>query len=302
MTDSSTGLGNKRPFVLGIMSVYNERDIIEYTILHMRAQQVPLIVIDNGSTDGSYEILEKYLDHGIAELTTMKTEFFEIGLLLRTLYGMATNYNPEWLLVVHADEILESPFRSMTLKQAIQLESSKGHNLIQFDNFEFWPTEMDKDDSEPDPTKRIRYYSWNDDWQFKCFKNYLGTNVDEAGGHLPIFPPNVKVSLAPEKFILRHYAVRSYAQGMRKVDEMLARYTEHEKRKWGLKKYTKFGREESYFIIDSSRLTRYDEDGFWVVERKFDGHRGYGFPSLRSSVQIENEMERLGRLIASRHQ
>jgi hypothetical protein len=162
---------------------------------------------------------------------------------------------------------------------------------------------LDKDDPEPDPTKRIRYYSWNDDWQFRCFENYPGINVDETGCHLPIFPPNLKVSLAPEKFILRHYEIRSYAHGIRKVDKMLARYAEHEMKKWGLqKKYAKFGRDESYFVIDSSRLTRYNEDRLWDLKRKFDGHRGYGLLSLRSSEQVENEMEKYRRLIASGHQ
>ena len=296
-------LRRKTPFILGMMSVYNERDIIEYTILHMRAQEVPLIVIDNGSTDGTFRILGRYVGKAIVELARLETEFFELGLLLRTLYKMALKHRPKWLLMVDADEFLESPFPSLNLRQAVELESSKGYNLIQFNNFEFWPTERDKDISEPDVRKRIRYYSWNDDWQFKCFRNYPGINTDEMGSHLPIFPRDVKVKLSPHKFTMRHYAIRSYEQGLRKAfDERLARYPEHEKNKWGLHKYAKFGREERYFIIDSSTLTRYDEDGRWVLERKFDGHRGYGFPSLTSSEEVEKEMEKHRGTIESRDQ
>ena len=291
----------KPPFILGMMSVYNERDIIEYTILHMRAQEVPLVVVDNGSTDGTFDVLNRYVGEGIVELARLGTEFFELGLLLRTLYKMAQKYRSEWLLMVDADEFLEPPFPSLNLREAVELESSKGYNLIQFNNFEFWPTEKDKDSPEPDVTKRIKYYSWNDDWQFKCFRNYPGINIDETGSHLPIFPRDVRVRLSPQKFTMRHYAIRSYKQGLRKVfDERLARYPEHEKRKWGLHKYTKFGTEESFFIIESSILTRYDEDGRWVLERKFDGHRGYGFPRLTSSEEVENEMEKHRTAIQSR--
>jgi len=293
----------KPPFILGMMSVYNERDIIEYTILHMRAQEVPLVVIDNGSTDGTFDILGRYVGKAIIELARLETEFFEWGLLLRTLYKMALKHRPEWLLMVDADEFLESPFPSLNLREAIELESSREYNLIQFNNFEFWPTEKDRDSSEPDIRKRVKYYSWNDDWQFKCFRDYPGTNIDEAGSHLPIFPRDVKVRLSPHKFIMRHYAIRSYEQGLRKAfDERLARYPEHERRKWGLHKYARFGREERYFIIGSSMLTRYNEDGRWVLERKFDGHRGYGFPSLTSSEEVEKEMEKHRRTVESRDQ
>jgi len=293
----------KPPFILGMMSVYNERDIIEYTILHMHAQEVPLVVIDNGSTDGTFDILSRYVGKGIVELARLKTEFFELGLLLRTLYKMALRYKSEWLLMLDADAFLESPFPSLNLRQAVELESSKGYNLIQFNHFEFWPTEKDRDSSEPDIRKRIKYYSWNDDWQFRCFRNYPGINVDETGSHLVIFPRDVRVRLSPHKFTARHYSIRSYEQGLRKAfDERLARYPEHEKRKWGLHKYEKFRREERYFIISSSMLTRYDEDGRWVLERKFDGHRGYGFPSLTSSEEVEKEMEKLRKAIDSRHE
>jgi glycosyltransferase involved in cell wall biosynthesis len=286
---------------MGLMSVYNERDIIEYTILHMQAQEIPLLVIDNGSTDGTSEILRGYVQKSIVELATVKTEFFEWGLLLRTLHGMAAKYNPRWLLLMDADEFLESPFPSLSLRKAIELEDSRGYNLIQLNNFEFWPTEKEKDSLEPDPRRRIRYYSWNDDWQFKCFRNYPGFNVDETGSHFPVFPKGVTVKLAPEKFVMRHYAIRSYEQGLRKVfEERLVRYPEHEKKKWGLHKYTKFGREEKYFIIDSSLLTEYREDRRWVLERKFDGHRGYGFPSIKSSEEIEKEMEKIRRGLESR--
>ena len=303
MESPSKYLRAKRPFIMGGMFVYNESDIVEQTVLHMRAQEVPLVVIDNGSTDGTLEILRRHFGDPIVELLTVRTELFELGLLLRTLHQALSKYGPRWILLLDADELLESPFPSMTIREAVEQEDSNGYNLIQFNNFEFWPTEKDKDSSEPDVRKRIRYYSWNDCWQFKCFRNYPGTNIDEAGSHLPIFPSDVKVRLSPCRFIMRHYAIRSYAQGLRKVfAERLPRYPEHEKKKWGLRKYMNFGREERYFIIDSSRLTRYNDDDHWVSERKFDGHRGYGFPSLTSSEEVEKEMEKYRRPIPAQNQ
>ena len=63
----------QRPFILGTISVYNESDIIKEIILEVRTQNVPLAVVDNGSTDGSYDILKTYLGPGIVELARIVT-------------------------------------------------------------------------------------------------------------------------------------------------------------------------------------------------------------------------------------
>lgn len=296
--DDENGRGPSRPFILGAMSVYNEEEIIDQTITHMQSHRVPLVVIDNGSTDDTFGILKKYPKDVIVEISRIKTKHFTLGFLLRTLHNMISKYQPEWMLLLDADEFLEAPARSMSVREAIALESSRGFNLIQFDNFEFWPTEKDKDSNDKDIRRRIRHYSWNDNWQFKCFRNYPGTNIELSGGHLPIFPRGIRVNLSPNRFVKRHYMILSYKHGMRKVhEERLPRYSEDEKKRWGLHKYSRFGREEEYFVIDSSRLTEYHEDGKWVLERKFDGHRGYEFPNLRTSEEIEIEMEKYRKLI-----
>jgi glycosyltransferase involved in cell wall biosynthesis len=295
-------LHKSHALILGMMSVYNEADVIEYTLVHMKAQQIPLLVIDNGSTDRTPQILMRHVGTTIVELVTLKTQFYEWGLLLRTLLSMAEKHEPKWLLLLGADEFLESPFSSLNLKQSVELEDSRDYNLIQFNNFEFWPTEKDKGCSEPDVRKRIKHYSWNDDYQFRCFRYYRGINIDESGGHIPVFPEDAPVNLAPEKFTIRHYAIRSYEQGLRKVfRERLPRYPEHEKKKWGLDKYTKFGTDERYFVIDSTLLNEYREDGQWILKRTFDGHRGYGFPSYKSTEEIEKEMENIRKTLYLRN-
>jgi len=266
----------------------------------MHNQGIPLIVIDNGSSDGSYDILKKYVGDTIIELSRIETKSFKWDFILRSLYNMVGKYNPMWMIFIDDDEFYESPFPSLNLSEAIRQESSKGYNLIQFNNFEFWPTEKDQDSTCVDIRQKIKYYSWNDNWRFKCFRNYEGTNIDETGGHLPIFPPRVRVNLSPNKFILRHYMIRSYEQGLRKIKTRLARHDEYGKKKWGLKLYEKFGEDERYFIIDSSRLTKYNEDGQWVLERKFDGHRGYGFPSLCTSEHVETEMNKFRDVLRNR--
>ncbi|KQC07985.1 MAG: hypothetical protein APR54_00550 [Candidatus Cloacimonas sp. SDB] len=281
----------KRPFIIGFMYVFNERDIIEELIQHMRRMEVPLVVIDNGSDDGTEKILEEYLGKGILEIRQIKTSHFEIGLLLNHVEDYIKRWNPKWVCLLDADEFLEPPYQGISLKDAVAYEDSLGYNLIQFDHFEFWPTEKDPDPRTEDITNQIQFYSWNDDYQFKCFKNVPGTNLAETGSHLPIFPYNTRVSLSPTKYIMRHYGIRSREHGIKKAfAERLDRYTSHEKKKWGLKKYEKFSHDGASFIIESSKLTRYNNDGVWNRERKFDGLRGYPFPSLGTSTEVEKAM------------
>ncbi|MEM4650090.1 MAG: glycosyltransferase family 2 protein, partial [Candidatus Bathyarchaeia archaeon] len=245
------------------MAVYNESDIVGQVIDHLISQGIPLVIIDNGSSDGSYEICSEYVGKGVLTIKRMQTEKFELELLLLKLHEIALKYNPDWELLNGADEFLESPYRGLTLKEAIELEAKKGYNLIQFNNFEFYPTEKD-DSSERDVRKRIKYYSWSDDFQFRCWKVYPGMTIHEGGGHIPKFPEGISIKVSPNKFIMRHYKIRSYEHGLKKVFyERLPRYSPT-----GLKKgwhihYNNFKRDKNYFVIDSSKLTRYDEDGNW---------------------------------------
>src|SRR5208283_5249448 len=122
--------------------------------------------------DGSYEICRKFVGKGVLRVERLLTERHELRLMRRELYKLALEYSPEWVLRSDADEFLESPYRGLTLSEAIEIEALKGHNLIQFDNFEFWPTEKDRTSRVRDVRKRIRYYSWHDDDQFRCWKVY----------------------------------------------------------------------------------------------------------------------------------
>jgi len=275
--------------VIGIMFVYNEADIIEQTITHMASQKIPLVVIDNGSTDGTFEILKKYEGSAILDLDRMVTEQWYWWKMLRTLCERVSHHNPDWIVHLDADEFLESPY-AMTLQESIEREHNNGYNLIQFDNFEFWPTDED-DSSETDIRKRSKYYSWDDCYQFRAFRNYEDVDVWTTGGHLPIFPKGIKVSLCPTRYVLRHYEIRGYEHGLRKVRERLTRYSEEDKQKWNVHgKYSNFDQARSTYVIPSERLNRYDDDGRWNRDRKFDGHRGYDLPIITTSEEIERLM------------
>ena len=120
----------------------------------------------------------------------------------------------------------------------------------------------------------MRYYSWHDRWRFRAWKHRPGIRIQPSGGHLPIFPREIPVRLSPTRFMIRHYSIRSYEHGRKKAfQERLKRYSDFDKKFFGLKRYEAFQDSERYFVIDPGMLTRYDEDGRWNFERKFLGWR-----------------------------
>jgi hypothetical protein len=104
-------------------------------------------------------------------------------------------------------------------------------------------TEFDRDSTEKDIRRRLLYYTWNDDFQFRAFKFYPGTTINEHGGHFPTFPLQININVSPNKFVLRHYRFRGYEHGMKDLD---------------------------YFVVDSKKLTQYGEDGRWNFAKQFD--------------------------------
>ena len=46
--------------IIGMLSVYNDGNIINEVIEHLLSQNLELVVLDNGSTDGSFEICRKF--------------------------------------------------------------------------------------------------------------------------------------------------------------------------------------------------------------------------------------------------
>jgi glycosyltransferase involved in cell wall biosynthesis len=293
--------------IVGMIPVYNESDIIEQVIRYLISQGIQLVIIDNGSNDGSYETCRKFVGAGVLQIERLWTERHEWRLMLRELYKLALEHNPDWTLLNGADEFIESPYRGLTLSEAIKIEASKGHILIQFDNFEFWPTEKDRNSRVRDVRKRITHYSWHDDDQFRCWMVYPGIIVDEFGSHKPSFPPEVEEKVSPNKFVLRHYKIRSYEHGLRKVfRERLPRYSPSELQSGWHAHYNNFTRDEHNFIIDSQQLTRYNDDGNWSLTKTFDGSFGSWNPPSNSEktanlqrniIELNEEIERLNEKI-----
>jgi len=247
--------------VIGLMAVYNEDDILDQTIAYTISQGLKLIVLDNGSTDRSYEIAASYLGNGVLSVRRVPTETFEWAILLRMLCQWAWEFEAHWCVLVDADTFLESPRRRLTLLDAIRQEADLGHNVIKFNNFEFWPTPLDPSD-EPDVRKRVTYYTYNDDNQEKCWANLPGVDIAQEAGHQVFYPPGIEKSISPNHFVMRHYKIRSYEHGLRKVFQQRQPRFRGQPEGWHIQ-YSWMSPARECFVRDPSTLTKYEEDGQW---------------------------------------
>lgn len=254
---------------LGLMCVYNEEDILEQTLKYHIEEGIEFIVLDNGSSDRSLQIAQSFLNKGVLSVRSKSTETYKWAQLLNTLLSWAKEFQPDWCMLVDADTFFESPWPGVGLLDGIRHVASQGFNVINFDNFEFWPV-LGDDSSENDIRRRLRYYTWADDRQEKCWKAFFGANNSRTGGHVIDFPSDIIKKRASMNFVIRHYRIRSIEHGKRKVfSERIPRFRD-EPEDWHVH-YNGFGRDDWYFELPAEWLNEYREGQPWNCERKFHG-------------------------------
>ena len=93
-----------------------------------------IVVLDNGSTDGTYEILKAHPK----VVDIMRTEGYNEGRDKNMLYDRTRLRNPDWVLWIDIDEIFEPEIQR---KDFDRLMSSKIYNKFAFRRFHFMDRE-----------------------------------------------------------------------------------------------------------------------------------------------------------------
>lgn len=255
------------PTVVAIIAAYNEADIIGRVIAHLVDQGVGVYVIDNHSTDATRTVVETFAGRGLIGAETfppgaVKGDAEGGGIrwqdILARKQALATELEADWFIHHDADEIRESPWANLTLRDAIHLVDRLGYNAIDFEVFNFWPTGGVQ---TGDLLEGFRYYESGqtfDRLQIKCWKKSDSpADLVPSGGHEADFPGRC---VFPIRFVLRHYPIRSPAHGARKVfAERRDRFAQSERDlRWHVQ-YDRFDPGEG-FTRDAASLTVYDPD------------------------------------------
>lgn len=263
--------------VLAFLSVFNERDMIAYTIRYLLGQGVDVHVLDNWSTDGSYEIVAELAACHPDRVTVERFpeepgEHFLFRDALRRMTKLArTSFaRHHWMMLTSADELRRSPWLDITLQEAISFVDSCGYNCIDYTLFNFQPTEEGFDEGD-DPSGFFCYGEFaSEPWAFaqvNTWQNSDTADLSTHGGHLVVMNER---RVFPLKFLLQHYSLRSSRQARRKIfRERLPRYAPDELAVGWHTQYEGF-REDQSFLRDPSELIEFRLPAFYadyLIER-----------------------------------
>lgn len=221
----------RRVTVSAIIHSFNERDIIGEIAEHLNLQGVEVHIIDNWSTDGTFEMARDMKGVTVSrfpDVPTMQYRWYE---QLKHTAIYASQLNSEWVMHCDADEVRYSPWRNVRLADAIGKVDELGYNAIDFTVLDFRYL-VGQPESRAPYENSLNYFEFGRRpghfRQVKAWKNGEGiVDLANAGGHDVAFPSR---RIFPLKFLSKHYPLRSPSQAHKKIfNDRLPRFSSEQK-------------------------------------------------------------------------
>ena len=250
--------------VIAIIATFNEEDVIVPVIHHLINQGIGVYIIDNWSTDSTYELVQQ-IEDGIVGLERWPaqgpSDTYDWGDILKRKEELSKELDANWFMHNDADEICESPWKGIRLKDAFFVVDRLGFNAIDYAVLEFHPV----DNGFKTGANLIEYFEYyfldgakTDYYHTNTWKNLgIPINLSDTGGHTINFPGR---KVFPYQFILRHYPIRSQDHGERKIHrERQSRYNPMEREKGWHVQYDRYPTGTN-FIWRPDELIKFKED------------------------------------------
>ena len=299
--------------VMAIMTTYNECDVVACTIGHLVEQGVEVYVIDNWSEDGTYERAREWLGRGVIAVERFPQEgpsrHYEWRALLARVERLAATQDADWFIHHDADEIRESVWCGVKLRDAIYNVQCRGFNAIDHTVINFLPLN-DGFSAKEDLTHYFTHFEFGRRaghfLQIKAWRRTTEkVDLCGSGGHEACFPGR---RVFPYKFLLRHYPIRSQHHGERKVfKERRGRYSPEERRDGWHIQYDQYVPGDR-FLADAENLERFDStfgsrflverlSGIGVVRQAVHGLEATISAGRSQMALVERFRRRLARLL-----
>lgn len=276
LTGKISGLKTPNNFrVVAFMAAYNEEDIIVQSIKKWTDQGVEVHVLENWSTDATYDLAKRL--EGQLPVTIERfpaegpSKHFNWGAMLARIESLSREIKADWFVRRGADEVLMSPWPGVSYRDGLYLVDSAGFNCVDHTVINFHPVD-EGFGAGADHETYFRHFAFGtnkaDFQQRKAWKNSgQPVSMVGSGGHdLPFAGRRIY----PFKFLLKHYPVRSQKHGERKIfRERRARWNPEEKAQGWHDHYDEIQADHA-FVLSSSGLQVFDEADFnrtCLVER-----------------------------------
>ncbi|HEX8129154.1 MAG TPA: glycosyltransferase family 2 protein [Pyrinomonadaceae bacterium] len=276
--DAHLNLSERAPAgfrVVALMTAYNEADIIAASLRHLFAQGVEVYLLDNWSSDATFEIAETFLGRGLIGLERFPaggaSRSYDWRELLWRVEELSRTIEADWFIHHDVDELRESPWPGVSLRDGFYRVERRGFNCVDHTVINFHPVDNDFADGA-DFESHFRYFEFGrtqpDRVQIKAWKN-SGQSISLAasGGHEVQFDGR---RVYPYKFLLKHYSIRSQQHGERKVfGERKPRWNAGEK-SMGWHSHYDAVRAGHNFLRRPQSLELFDRESFYrtyLVER-----------------------------------
>ena len=268
--------------VIALLAAFNEADVIVPTIRSLAAQGVESYVIDNWSTDGTYDLCEPLVGEGIVGLERFPPEgpvaTYQWSRLLRRKEELATSLAADWFIHHDVDEVRRSPWPGVGLRDALAAVDRAGFNAVDHTCIDFVPID-DAYRPGTDLESHFLYFRFGtrpghfmrvNTWKRRA----AGVDLAPSGGHDAVFAGR---RVFPYKFLLKHYPIRSQDHGERKVlRERVSRW-DAEERARGWHHHYDHCQPGDRFVADPGSLRLFDETSF-CDEFLFARLTGIGIP------------------------
>lgn len=249
--------------VLAIITTFNEADILETSIESLLRDGVEIHLVDNWSTDGTFEIARRYAEHGSLTLERFPAsppQTFNHEELLSRIEEIADASGASWVIHHDTDERRRPPWAGVTMRQALWTVQRSGFNAIDHTVLTFRPV----DDSwrpgmDPEATITTFELEARPDLllQIRAWHAHARVELVRSGGHEADFEGR---RVFPYKFLLKHYPLRSQEQAERKIfRERRSRWNEEERAKGWHHHYDEI-RVGHRFLWDANDLERFAGD------------------------------------------
>lgn len=193
--------------IVALVQTHNERRFIANCIEHLHGQGVSVYVVDNGSTDATVEISERYVGRGVVGIEQLPREQApDLPAQLKRKEELAASLDADWFIHIDADELHLSPDSRQSLADALRAADDMGFNVVNFLEFTFVPTAESPDHDHPEYERTMRwYYPFLIDYphRLNAWKRQDGpVDLVSSDGHRVEFPGR---RMWPRNLYMRHF-------------------------------------------------------------------------------------------------